>query len=58
MESEFDSATPMATHDKEKAPRYDARSTPRQGEDDLESVAASEASAAESHLEGPGMVRY
>jgi hypothetical protein len=58
MESEFDSSvTPMA-QDKGKAPmRYNLRSSSRQRDDDLESVAAlSEGGAAESHhyFEAPG----
>src|ERR1700722_5469730 len=53
LESEFDSTTPM---EKGKAPmRYDARSTSRQQEDDLESTASrSDVSVADSHLDAPG----
>ena len=56
LESEFDSATPMASQEKGKAPmRFDIGSTSRQQEDDLESVAArSDISATESHIEVPG----
>jgi hypothetical protein len=45
----------MATQDKGNAPiRYDIMSASRQQEDDLESVAGSEPSVTESHLEVPG----